>query len=259
MADWARHEIPALIDAGRGQYETSRFVDYYRSASGTNARKTDWPATWRNWMRKADDDYSRNPAAARAPRSAPQSGSDRARDQAEALKLRLAGKALAVTIEETIDLLALAAAFDRRNIGETDTIAWHAALGELDSADTQAAVIAHYRESREFIMPADVWTRVRAMRRDRIAREVAPAPGHELTDSPPRYRAALTGMVKRIGDGLATRLAISGPVREGPPPAEFTTALAALPKPATKQELAAQQAAESRAEREGADQQETGD
>lgn len=163
-----------------------------------------------------------------------------------------------MTIEETIDLLTIAAGFDRRNIGEADSVAWHLALADVAYPDAQAAVVAHYRESREFIMPADVWTRVKAVRRERLAREVAPAPDAD-PDSPARYRAALAGIVKRIGDGFATRLAIAGPVREGPPPQAFTDAKEALPKPPTKQEIAAQQAAESRAEREAAARKETED
>ncbi len=59
MAEWARREVSNLIAAGRGKYETERFIDYYRSASGANARKIDWPAAWRNWMRKADDDFAK--------------------------------------------------------------------------------------------------------------------------------------------------------------------------------------------------------
>jgi len=156
-----------------------------------------------------------------------------------------------VTLEEVIDLLTLAAAFDRRNIGETDSIAWHAALGDMAFADAQAAVIGHYQDSREFVMPADVRTRVKAVRRDRLAREVVPAPGAD-PDFPQPYRAALAGMLKRVADGFSTRLAIAVPVREGPPPEAFTEAKAAMPKPPTKQELAARQAAESRAEREAA-------
>lgn len=35
--------------------EFSKFTDYWRSASGANARKHDWDAAWRNWCRKAHD------------------------------------------------------------------------------------------------------------------------------------------------------------------------------------------------------------
>ena len=59
MAEWARREVPALIDAGRGKSATDRFLDHWRSAGGTNARKRDWVAAWRNWMRRADEDLAR--------------------------------------------------------------------------------------------------------------------------------------------------------------------------------------------------------
>lgn len=49
MREWAAEEVPGLdLDA-----HTREFVDYWRAASGQNASKFDWVATWRNWMRKA--------------------------------------------------------------------------------------------------------------------------------------------------------------------------------------------------------------
>lgn len=33
----------------------AKFCDYWRSASGSKARKTDWDATWRNWCRNEAD------------------------------------------------------------------------------------------------------------------------------------------------------------------------------------------------------------
>lgn len=56
MAEWARKEVPGLIGAGLGKYETDKFIDHWHQASGANARKVDWAAAWRNWMRRADDD-----------------------------------------------------------------------------------------------------------------------------------------------------------------------------------------------------------
>jgi hypothetical protein len=89
MAEWARREVPALVGAGRGKYETDRFVDYYRSASGANARKIDWPAAWRNWMRKAEDDYAGGRPAGRSGNVVPlaareSTGTTRARAASEA-------------------------------------------------------------------------------------------------------------------------------------------------------------------------------
>ena len=40
-----------------------------------------------------------------------------------------------MTIEETVDLLTVAAAYDRRTVGEGDAIAWHAAIGHLPLDD----------------------------------------------------------------------------------------------------------------------------
>ena len=50
MRDWAIQEVPNIsIDA-----ETRQFVDYWRAASGSKARKVDWVAAWRYWMRNTE-------------------------------------------------------------------------------------------------------------------------------------------------------------------------------------------------------------
>jgi hypothetical protein len=56
---------PALIDQLRGvvpdEYaaaELAKFRDHWAAAGGQNARKVDWAAAWRNWVRNAVD---RNP------------------------------------------------------------------------------------------------------------------------------------------------------------------------------------------------------
>ena len=42
--------LPAVID---GKREHEKFMDYWRAKPGATARKKDWAATWRNWMRTA--------------------------------------------------------------------------------------------------------------------------------------------------------------------------------------------------------------
>lgn len=157
-----------------------------------------------------------------------------------------------MTLEETVDLLTAAAAFDRRTVGKADAVAWHAVLGDLDFQDAQAAVIAHYRDSREWIMPADVRTRVKAMRRDRLERGLIPAPPAELADDPARYRASLGANIRQIADGRSARRAL-GPAGPSGVPESFTEARKklgpALPR-STPRNLAAEQAAESRKARE---------
>ena len=51
MRDWAARTTP---DVNIGA-ETERFTDYWVAAPGQRGVKTDWTATWRNWMRKAQE------------------------------------------------------------------------------------------------------------------------------------------------------------------------------------------------------------
>lgn len=54
MRKWAAEKVPG-VDV---RSETENFVDYWRGAGKT---KADWIATWRTWMRKAQQDVNRNP------------------------------------------------------------------------------------------------------------------------------------------------------------------------------------------------------
>lgn len=54
-------QLGSVID---GKLEHEKFMDYWRAASGANARKHDWPATWRNWMRRAAERAPRRPGTA---------------------------------------------------------------------------------------------------------------------------------------------------------------------------------------------------
>ena len=49
MVTWAETELPRF-DWTR---ETVRFKDHWLAAAGAKGVKQDWPATWRNWMRRA--------------------------------------------------------------------------------------------------------------------------------------------------------------------------------------------------------------
>lgn len=67
MRAWfAAENLSAVID---GKLEHAKFMDYWRAASGANARKHDWPATWRNWMRRAAERAPRRPGNAVVPTS----------------------------------------------------------------------------------------------------------------------------------------------------------------------------------------------
>jgi Zn-finger protein len=53
-------------------------------------------------------------------------------------------------------LLSLSAAFDARTIGEADVAAWLLALDGLDPTRCRDAIVKHYRESTDRIMPAHI-------------------------------------------------------------------------------------------------------
>jgi hypothetical protein len=110
-----------------------------------------------------------------------------------------------MTLDEVIDLLTVAAVFDFRTIGEADARAWHAALGDLAFGDSRSAVIGHYRDSRDRVMPADIRQRVKAIRRDRLDRAILPAPD---TGDQAEYRAELKRRTREIADGFDITRAI---------------------------------------------------
>ncbi|WP_375640991.1 MULTISPECIES: hypothetical protein [unclassified Bartonella] len=40
----------------RVKAEMAKFRDYWKARTGKDARKTDWKATWRNWVQKVIED-----------------------------------------------------------------------------------------------------------------------------------------------------------------------------------------------------------
>lgn len=57
---------------------------------------------------------------------------------------------------ETATLLALAASFDRRTVGEADVVAWAAALRALAFVEARDAVVQHYATSTAWLMPGHI-------------------------------------------------------------------------------------------------------
>lgn len=170
-----------------------------------------------------------------------------------------------MTPSETVILTRyVAACCPQQAIDEYTPDAWHDLLADLDAADCRAAVAAVVKR-QPFVAVAEIRAEVKRIRRDRIAREIVPAPPPELTDQPGRYKAAIEAGIQRIANGLSVQRAIAGPVRDGSPPAEWTEARNALgealegaAKPPSPQETARRQAAESRAAR-GASEPESGE
>ena len=104
-------------------------------------------------------------------------------------------------------LLGLMALADNRKPPEDDEGRqamiglWLSMIGDLAYADAARAVQDHYRDTRDWIMPADIRRRVKAIRSDRIRHAVIPAPPAELADSPVAYKAAMAELERRAGDG----------------------------------------------------------
>lgn len=61
-----------------------------------------------------------------------------------------------MTPTDTAKVLAKIASYDRRTVGDTDILAWHEALNDLDARDALDAVTAHYRAETRWLMPADI-------------------------------------------------------------------------------------------------------
>jgi hypothetical protein len=59
MKEFVRKEIP-ILDNEQTQRMFENFCDYWRAASGSKARKVDWQATWRGWVRRDADRPSAN-------------------------------------------------------------------------------------------------------------------------------------------------------------------------------------------------------
>lgn len=49
---------------GRAEAELAKFRDYWAARPGAGGRKLDWPATWRNWLRKAAETRPQRAAGA---------------------------------------------------------------------------------------------------------------------------------------------------------------------------------------------------
>lgn len=89
-----------------------------------------------------------------------------------------------MTPQEAAQLLTVCAGIDNRKPSAETARLWAAMLNGLPYAACERAVLAHYAESREWIMPADIRNRVR---RDRAAAithdEALELPPHDPDDT----------------------------------------------------------------------------
>lgn len=75
-----------------------------------------------------------------------------------------------MTPADAARVLAKAAAYDARTIGDADVMAWSEALADVNPADALAAVTRHYQANDTRLMPVHVLRIADEIRRERIRR-----------------------------------------------------------------------------------------
>lgn len=111
-----------------------------------------------------------------------------------------------LTRNDVIDILKAVAAGDRRTAGEADIILWRAALqvgGVESKQDALQAVAEHFAMSTDWLMPAHVVTRVKAIRRARVA-QIDEADGivpNVDPDDVPAFQAERRAILAAAADG----------------------------------------------------------
>lgn len=101
--------------------------------------------------------------------------------------------------QEAAALLAVAAAFDNRKPDPDAALAWAHALEGFKPTDCRDAIVKHYRETREWLMPADVVSRVRAVQSERLRSLGEYQPPDGLTDA--EYSTWYRDLTHRLANG----------------------------------------------------------
>jgi hypothetical protein len=118
--------------------------------------------------------------------------------------------------DEIGKLLGLMALADNRKPPEDDEgrkamiTFWLSMVGDLAYPDAAEAVQAHYRDFREWIMPADIRGRVAEVRQERLRAAGPVEIPEELADSPAEALAWKQERLTAIADGRMQPRAIGG-------------------------------------------------
>lgn len=110
-----------------------------------------------------------------------------------------------MTPAEAAIVLATASAFDRRTVGEADTEAWALALPGVRLEDAREAVVKHYQQTREFLMPSDVNAIVGRTKAYRRSQAELPNPPRALDDA--KHGIWLGAFWRAIDDGQTQAVA----------------------------------------------------
>lgn len=84
-----------------------------------------------------------------------------------------------MNLTETAKLLTVASTIDNRTVAEETVVAWHKVVGHLDYGTAQEAVLRHFGESTEYLLPRHVKVQASRIRdeRERAERVARPAIG----------------------------------------------------------------------------------
>lgn len=112
---------------------------------------------------------------------------------------------MTMTKRQVSDLLNLIVSVDGRRMNEHTPAAWQGILGDLGFEDCRDAILAHYQDSTDWLTPAHIRKRVKAVRQRRINQVGENINPSRLDSEDPReeirVRRALT---KALGDGTLT-------------------------------------------------------
>lgn len=130
---------------------------------------------------------------------------------------------------EASALLTIASGFDNRRVDPDVARSWAVALDGVRFEDARAAVVAHYRDRRDWLMPSDILDRVKRTRAARIAAgEADLIPPAEL--SPIETQAWMRTARQALGDGRSPA-EINPAAQLRPRPVAALLAGAKLPAP----------------------------
>lgn len=91
---------------------------------------------------------------------------------------------------ECAQLLTIVASYDRRTLGEADVISWQGAIGDLTFEECRTAVVKHYAEQTDWLMPAHVRRLALSARQDAAMRSL-PSGRDDLVPQPDWFRATV--------------------------------------------------------------------
>lgn len=116
-----------------------------------------------------------------------------------------------ITLGAVARVLAVAAAFDRRDVSDEDVMVWQAAFtaGGLDADsenDARAAVIEHYARTRQWVMPSDVIEHCKQARRARLEAAGDLYRLVQLDPDDPGYHAEYLRIRSAVAAGTVTPL-----------------------------------------------------